>query len=180
MAHSYSWDQQWQWSRSSTVDAAVRRKLMDLIPGATAVLSGSERDDKCGVDYWVRLRDNRWIGVDVKSRSRDYRQDGKDDLALEIWSIEEAQKIGWTRDPNKQCRYVMWYWVDTGRVCLIDFLQLCAVFSQELDRWQREYPVHRQLTPDRGYHSTCIIVPTKEIWMAVGKRFMSLEFDPWE
>ena len=84
-------------------------------------------------------------------------------------TLAEKNVIGWTRDSNKRCDYVLWLWQDTHRFCLLPFPMLCKVMQQNWEIWIRLHKVRQQHTPrgNRGYHSECVFVPRRDIWVAI-------------
>lgn len=145
--------------------------LLAAIPDAVRVEPATEQEDRSGVDRWVILAGGRRVGVDIKRRKRDY---DADDLALESWSVL-GRKRGWTLDPAKRCEYVLWWWADSGRWCLMPFTLLRAVFAEHLDEWSARYRPFRQATPARGgrdgWRSECLFVPRLVVWRAIYDRF---------
>jgi hypothetical protein len=138
--------------------------------GAITVKPSDLLMDKTGVDYWVHVNDGKPIGVDVKIRRQDRRLRGYDDLALETWSDIERQKIGWTRDASKSTDWVLWYWLDTRRRCLLPFAPLRAVFTIQWEAWRQKYGAHHQVTEiprQPKFTSECVFVERKVVWSAV-------------
>lgn len=170
---SYAFGERLAMSQGISAGASVADILFRNVPGATAVSPASRQDDRRGTDWWVALRNGHKLSVDCKVRGEDYlRSHGKDDLALESWSVVEREIVGWTRDPDKRCDYVLWLWTDTGRWCLVPFAMLCRVFIDGWVEWRERYSFCRQFTPNfGGYHSECIFVPRREIWAAIYKTF---------
>lgn len=168
----YGFGDQLRMSQGSLQNASVAQILMAEIPGAVSVMRASEVEDRQGIDYWVNLKSGRQ-GIDAKVRSEDWAMRGSDDLALEIWSVEERKIIGWTRDSNKRTDYVIWWWTDTGRWCLIPFPMLCAVFIKKWQQWSEEFRTARQFTPygEDGWHSVCVFVPRKIVWSTIYQTF---------
>jgi hypothetical protein len=156
-------------SHGAAAGATVRDILKANIPGAWDVRLANETDDRHGTDWWVERSSGEPISVDCKVRSSDWATKGSDDLALESWSVIESQKVGWTRDENKQTDYILWLWQDTGRWCLIPFPMLCKVFSEKWSQWALKYKSARQRT--ENYHSECVFVPRKVVWAAIYRRF---------
>ena len=169
----YDFHERLQMSQGASQSATVESVLLDNIPGAIAVNQASKADDKTGVDWFVRLRNGKNIGVDCKIRTQDYAERGQDDLALETWSVVENGKTGWTRDSDKRTDYVLWLWTDTGRWCLIPFHPLCAVFSEKWQDWKLKYKHSQQYTPwnGAGYHSECVFVPRTVVWRSIYEQF---------
>ena len=169
----YDFNQQLKMSQGQVAGASVERVLLDNIPGACAVHSAHQANDRNGTDWWVEMRTGSFLSVDAKVRSVDWLPKGKDDLALETWSVVEAKKVGWTRDPSKRTDYVLWLWQDTGRWCLIPFQMLCKVFDKNWQGWSAEFQRNRQHTPSQsgGYHSECVFVPRRVLWGEIYKHF---------
>lgn len=169
----YGFDQQLRMSQGRVTVATVDHVLLSNIPGALAVHAAHSHNDRNGTDWWVEMRGGNFLSVDAKVRSQDWIAKGKDDLALETWSVVEAEKVGWTRDRNKRTDYVLWLWQDTGRWCLIPFHMLCGVFEGKWQSWCAEFQVSRQRTPSRsgGYHSECVFVPRRVLWAAIYNQY---------
>lgn len=160
-------------SQGHTQSATVEAVIMSNVPGAVAVHPAHECNDRAGTDWWVETRSGAFLSVDAKVRAEDWAAKGFDDLALETWSVVEAGKIGWTRDPAKRTDYVLWLWSDTGRWCLVPFQMLCAVFSDQWEAWKGKHKTRQQHTPNAsgGYHSECVFVPRRDVWAAIYNRF---------
>jgi hypothetical protein len=161
---------------SDQCDAEIRRILLEIIPGAMQAVRACAANDKRGTDWWVEMRGGYWISVDVKFRDEDFSvkppEIAGDDLALETWSVVERGIIGWTRDPNKRTDYILWYWRDTKRCCLVPFPMLCRVFCNNWEAWRTVHKFVQQHTTDKGdYHSECIFVPRREVWAAIYTTF---------
>jgi len=169
---SYGFDERLAMSRGVSADKSVTAILLDNIPGALNVHAAHEINDRNGTDYWVEHARGEHLSVDVKVRSKDYKAlAGEDDLALETWSVVERDVPGWTRDETKRTDYILWFWSDTGRWCLVPFAMLCAVFQENWREWSRRFKTRRQSTPDRGYQSECVFVERRSVWAAIYRRF---------
>ena len=123
---------------------------------------------------------SNFLSVDTKVRKSDWAatHPDEDDLALESWSVVESRVIGWTRNEKKRTDYVLWFWKDTGRWCLLPFRFLCKVFQDNWEVWRDEHRTEKQFTPARNgraaYHSECVFVPRKEIWAEMYKHFSGM------
>lgn len=160
IVYDYDFDERMAFSRGCDQRGIVMI-LLDRIPGAVAVEPAGRSDDKSGTDYWVKRRPPlRPLSVDVKVREHDWAEEGRDDLALETWSVL-GEKPGWTRDDSKATDYVLWFWRDTGRFVLLPFPALCRAFRSHWLEWATRYGVHRQSTNSRGrsWVSECVFVP---------------------
>lgn len=150
--------------------------LLSAIPGALTIEPATSAEDRSGVDKWVICDGGRRIGVDVKRRKEDWaaKPSHEDDLALESWSVV-GRRRGWTLDPTKRCEYILWWWADTGRWCLIPFVLLRAVFSENVGGWSLAYRTQEQETAPRnghpGWRSECVFVPRIVVWRAIYERF---------
>lgn len=151
------------WSEGiATSSGDIRAILLAELPGAQDVEPAAKSDDQDGTDQWVRMA-NHSISVDVKARRVDFLAHGKDDLALETWSVVEDSIVGWTRNGEKRTDMILWYWADSRRFCLVPFRPLCRVFQIYWQMWSQQYaPLCRQITTRRNgsiYHSECVFVP---------------------
>jgi hypothetical protein len=148
--------EQLTWSNGVAPDG-VERILRDRIPGCVAVRRASVQEDRHGTDYWaVRIEPLRPLSVDLKARRTDWAPRGADDLALETWSVI-GERAGWTRDRSKQTDFILWYWDDTRRFCLVPFHALCRVFRSCWQEWSGTYRTERQ--DSGGWQSECVFVP---------------------
>jgi hypothetical protein len=176
MAIEYSFGNQLVMSQGVCLSQDVAAILLGAIPGAVAVQPAHQSNDRHGTDYWVEHARGAHLSVDVKIRREDWaakpEPDRADDLALEVWSVKEKNKIGWTRDAGKRTDYVLWLWVDTGRWCLVPFAMLCAVFQDKWKEWSTCYGTSEQFTPEYGgYHSQCVFVPRDVVWSEIYYRY---------
>ena len=172
---AYDFDQQLAMSQGRSATRDVREILLTEVPGALAAHPAATENDRNGTDWWVEHASGRHLSIDCKVRDVDWRatHPAEDDLALESWSVTEAKKVGWTRDPAKRTDYILWLWLDTGRWCLVPFPMLCTVFVEHWERWRSQYKTRVQES-NRGnsvWHSECIFVPRREVWAAIYRRF---------
>ena len=172
MIHQLSFNGRMAFSDGVSTAKSMRDLLVNNIPGAVAAQRAGIGDDRNGTDYWVQHKSGKQISVDCKIREQDYAQQGKDDLALEIWSVCEKNKVGWTLNESKRTDFILWYWIPTKRWCLISFPILCFVFKKNFAAWSASYQHAKQKTPEwGGYHSECLFVPRREVWAAIYKHF---------
>lgn len=159
-------------STGLAVNGTLESILLANIPGAEKVEKAQLSDDKQGTDAFVYRRDVKPVTVDVKVRERDpILAYGNDDLALEVWSVVEQGKCGWTLDARKQTDFILWVFKDTGRWTLVPFPLLCAVFNEHKEEWVGQYKVATQSSDGGKWHSQCVFVPRREIWAAIYRRF---------
>lgn len=172
----YEFGERLAMSQGVSGNTSIEAILLEAIPGALSARPAHKKNDRHGVDWWVEC-DGRHLAVDVKARGEDWASKPRpytaDDLALETWSVIERNVVGWTRDESKRTDYVLWFWQDTRRWCLIPFPFLCRVFSERWQEWHAAYEHHKQHTPraDGGYHSECVYVPRRVVWASIYERF---------
>lgn len=176
MPREYGFDERLQMSQGICTTKSITAILLANVPGAQSVAAAKRNDDRHGTDYWVNHARGRPYSIDLKARQDDWATKPEpftaDDLALESWSVVEQQVVGWTRNPKKMTDYILWYWQDSGRWCLVPFVMLCAVMEAKWESWRGQYKTRQQTTPDHGgYHSECIFVPRREVWAEIYKRF---------
>jgi hypothetical protein len=181
MNRQYGMEERMAMSDGVSANADVESVLMANVPGACAVRRAAQRNDKRGTDWWVEHVRGDHLSIDAKVRSEDFsKKTGEDDLALETWSVidartNEGKKVGWTRDPEKRCDYILWLWKDTGRWCLVPFPMLCAVFQEQWQPWLSQFKNRTQETTDFAgrvrWKSQCVYVPRREIWKAIYDKF---------
>ena len=177
MPREYGFEERLQMSEGISSTKSIEEILLANIPGAQRVVRAARSADRNGTDYWVHHARGKPYSVDVKARSEDWafkpEPNTRDDLALETWSVVENQVIGWTRDERKMTDYVLWFWKDSGRWCLVPFAMLCSVFAEFWEEWIFRFETARQQTPWNGgsYHSECVYVPRRDVWAAIYKRF---------
>lgn len=155
-------------STGTAANKTIGMILIDVIPGAQRAIQSLKMDDRTGVDWWVETQaSDRRIAVDCKIREDDpLPRFGKDDLALETWSVVEKKVIGWSLDDTKRTDYVFWIFKDTGRWCVVPFALLVRAFSAKKDEWIRMFRVAKQNTDGR-YHSECVFVDRRELWAEI-------------
>ena len=173
--HEYDFDDQLIMSSGVAANADIKSIVLENIPGSINLHQAGVDNDKQGIDWWVEMNTANHLSIDAKVRKIDWAatHPDEDDLALETWSVVEKEVIGWTRDKNKKCDYVLWLWIDTGRFCIIPFPMLCRVFIKKWQSWRSVYKTKQQFTPrfGDGYHSECVFVPRRQIWAEIYKNY---------
>ena len=164
----YSFGQKLVASKGIIESCDVNEILKLRLPGCLWAKETDAETDRTGVDWIATLSCGRSVGVDVKMREKDCIAFGNDDLALETWSVV-GSSIGWTRDKEKACEWVLWVWKDTGRFFLVPFLPLCAVFCMNWQQWKMDYRTRKQKS-ERGsqrWESECVFVPRDVVVEAI-------------
>jgi hypothetical protein len=153
-------------SHGVSANRNIRDILLERIPGSVNAHPAHITNDRNGTDYWVEHMSGKHLSVDCKIREEDYfKKQGCDDLALEIWSVKETGKVGWTRDTSKRTDFILWYWNDTGRYCFVPFPELCNAMQTKWQEWARRYKTAEQRSWDNGrtWTSECVFVPRREV-----------------
>lgn len=150
-------------STGTSANKTIGELMLSVIPGSSRAIQANQENDKSGVDWWLEMESGDFLAVDCKIREIDY---GKDDLALETWSVIEKRKIGWTLDSSKKTDYVFWVWKDSGRWCVVPFRLLLKAFVKHKDDWIRAFKTAKQNTEGK-YHSECVFVPRNIVWRAI-------------
>ena len=170
----YGFNDRLEMSVGVSASRDIEKILFEVIPGSTKVFPASNANDRSGTDWWVEHDSGRFLSVDCKVREKDYAAQPvkADDLALETLSVVEKGIPGWTRSEKKRSDFILWFWLDTGRWCLVPFPMLCKVFQLKWRDWAAKYRVATQFTPESGgYHSKCVFVPRKEVWAEIYKLY---------
>lgn len=195
MSFEYGFSDRMVMSNGVVATANIEEILSDHLPGIKQVVRASAAEDRNGTDWWACTASRR-LSIDAKVREQDWSLKKRDDLALELFSIEseydregtwlsipeDKRRVGWTRDANKTTDYVLWLWKDTGRFCLVPFPMLCRVYQDAWEAWAFIYGSCRQRTPFKkghrgfnedavGYHSECSFIPRKVVWKEIYKRY---------
>ena len=184
MDREYGFQDRLAMSRGVSQTTDVADIILENVPGALQVHPAHKINDRHGTDYWVEHARGDHLSVDTKIREEDWAAKPApftaDDLALETWSVVEENIPGWTRDATKRTDYVLWFWQDTRRWCLIPFSLLCAVFRNNWAAWSHKYKTKQQTTTDMGrvYHSECVFVPRREVWASIYLRFSGVPKPP--
>ena len=174
MTQARSFEDDRLWSEGFAEPQEIFEILLTNIPNALEVTKATDKQDRCGTDCWVTRKGLRPLSIDLKVRICDPIETyGQDDLALETWSVLEQQKIGWTRNPDKETDYILWYFGGSHRWVLIPFPLLCKIFTEKWLEWTTQFKTRRQETSSDNYswHSECVFVPRKEVWDAIYQRF---------
>lgn len=137
--------------------------LFSYSPGKAADLKGTDR---------VAVTRSGQYRIDFKIRSKDPKAYGKDDLAIELYSVVEKEIRGYE---NKATDYLLWLFEDSGRAVMIAFKEFKKRVDFGLSVFQEKLPVFRQKTVWRygiEYHSEHCYVP---MWYFSD---IAIEYDP--
>ena len=146
---------------------AIKRKFPDVID----IQKTEKTDDLNGVDYKILLRNGDEQGIDVKRRepgaSYYWQNYDNPDLPLEIWSVKETKKIGWTLGDG-QADYILFLYEMNDSPCeiLLPFKLLKMAFYHNGREWARKYGIKKQYSRDEHgnrWTSEAVFVPAAEI-----------------
>lgn len=141
-------------------------------PKCIEVVKSDITDDKQGIDYLVRLEEGGEIFIDVKRREKGaskYWTHSEPELPLEVWSVVEKKKIGWTINGSLKTHYVLYAFdkLDSEKVYMIPFQLLRKVFLENGRIWAGKYGLKTQ---DSGqWHSQAIFVPASVVLLAISQ-----------
>lgn len=175
LAIQYDFTERLEFSEGVNKRKDISSILLQNLSGAVSISKSNHTEDRNGTDYFVEMDSGKRLSVDVKIREKDFStiNPAWDDLALETFSVIEKEVVGWTRNSQKQTDYILWLWQDTGRWCLIPFIMLCNIFSENWESWKMRYKTKQQLTTFNGrkYHSECVFVPRKLVWAKMYQKY---------
>jgi len=122
--------------------------------------------DKAGIDYIAYLKDGAEINVDVKRRNHPerYWTHNEPELVLEMFSVREQGKEGWTLSNASNVDYIL-YAFDGYPSYMIPFQQLKRVFQLNGRKWMDEYRPKEQI--NNGWTSEAIFVPASVVLKAI-------------
>lgn len=175
--NEYDFYENMNMSNGIAASSDIAKILCERISGAVTAFRATTQEDREGTDWWVKLANGKLVSIDVKVRrwDRSTHHEQYDDLALETYSVIDNDIPGWTRDERKKSDYILWYWQDTRRYCLVPFLPLCKAFQARWENWRRiaikldRRAIQRTKPIDgrQGWRSECIYVPRLSVWRAI-------------
>lgn len=139
------------------------------IPGYTGHRFATAAEDRRGTDVWVMREGRRDLSIDMKIRNVDpLERYGTDDLAIELFSVIDDARPGWSIDATKETDYVYWFFPG-GRYVMAPFAALCMACRQHRVEWLMKYPAIEAVTRAHGnFRSQCLLVPTNVVMRALG------------
>lgn len=146
--------------------------LMNYIPHCISIRKTSVEEDRKGVDYVAVLQNGAEILIDAKTRepgSKRYWKHGEAELALEIWSVVEREKIGWTLNNSTNVDYILYRFdrKDWDKFYFIPFQLLRKAFWENGPKWVETYVRKKQKS--NSWTSECVFVPASIVLDAVSK-----------
>lgn len=167
--NTHNFAEKLEWSQG-LFNSDVSETIKSLIPDCVRVFPATDEEDRSGVDFWAELDSGRLIGIDHKARAAGaslfwrYRQP---ELALEVYSVLEIKKIGWTLDTTKQTEYIFFSFdkSDSDWCFLIPFQLLRMAFKDKGREWAASYGIKEQQS--NGWKSSAIFVPASIVELAI-------------
>ncbi|MBK1877206.1 hypothetical protein [Pelagicoccus mobilis] len=119
--------------RKSLEDSA-KLPLQDLLrpyfPDARQLELAAPELDRRGVDVVLTLPGGK-VGIDLKLLSRDPRRFRRDTIPIELYSVKEADRKGYSGEAD----YVMWVYLDTRRTVLVRRVELVSFIDEFREEW---------------------------------------------
>lgn len=171
LSNNYDFTGQLLFSHGVCEKEGIADILIDNIPNVIEIKKATLNEDKNGTDFWAVREGLPALSIDVKIRKTDPIKFNppEDDLALETFSVLENKTIGWTRNESKRTDYILWYWTQTKRWCLIPFPLLCRIFQENWQIYRKKYKTRQQQS--ERWKSECVFVPRREIWAEIYRKY---------
>lgn len=136
--------------------------IKDFFPKCVDVAKAKVELDKLGIDYIAKLLGGVEIFVDVKTREKGasrYWKYGEPELALEVYSVVESKKLGWTLSDQSKAHYILYTFdpADSKNFFMVPFQLLRKAFMQNGRAWVEEYGLKQQASD--SWHSSAVFVP---------------------
>ncbi len=154
---------QYSLAKQQTFDIAILKKH---IPNCHKIKKTSLAQDKKGVDYVVTLKGGAEILIDAKTREKGcsrYWNYGEPELALEIYSVVEQKKLGWTLSDATGVDYILYTFDkrDSDKYFLLPFQLLRKIFWLNGKKWVKKYGCKTQESD--SWHSCAVFVPASKV-----------------
>lgn len=167
------WQEKFKYSQSK-IDSDMQI-IKDFFPACVSVEKTSVDTDKQGVDYIATLSGGAKIFIDAKTREKGasrYWKYGEPEIALELRSVVETNKIGWALSGASKAHYILYTFdpTDSEKFYMFPFQLLRKAFYENGRQWIHEYGKKTQ-TSD-GWHSSAVFVPANTVLQAVSKAFV--------
>ena len=173
----YDFAERLAYSEGIECPGALRRRLIDSIPGAYEIQKATKNQDRNGTDFWIHRYELEPLSVDFKHRSFcPIQRWDSDDACIEWCSVYKAEKgeqrprppyeprrqirPGWSIDANKHTDLVIYTWpaaLGKRRFWILFFPHLCEASRRNLEAWRTLY--REEPTPNSGYWTLNVYVP---------------------
>lgn len=162
------WQEKLTYSQAQ-IDSDIRR-IKNYFPHCSEVVKTSVDFDRQGVDYIATLKGGIQIFIDAKTRvkgSSRYWKHGEPELALEIYSVVESKKLGWTLSTESKAHYILYTFdpTDSDKFYVLPFQILRKVFVENGRQWIEKYG--KKIQASDNWHSSAVFVPANVVMQAV-------------
>lgn len=163
------------WSEKLEYSLSIQQEfdiqiLKKHITNCKSIVKTDEKQDKSGVDYIAKLNDGAEILIDAKTRlkgSSKYWKFGEPELALEVYSVVENKKLGWTLNDTTNVDYILYTFdkSDAEVYYFIPFQLLRKAFWLNGKEWAKKYGYKIQASD--SWHSSAVFVPASTVIKSV-------------
>ena len=104
-----NWDE--KFTAAETNEEREKRLIREWFPRSVSVVKTGAAIDRSGVDYICELQNGAVVCIDAKTREpgcSKYWKDGEPELAVEVASVVESNKAGWSLSSSTQCDYILY------------------------------------------------------------------------
>lgn len=112
-----------------------------------------------GIDKKLHFENGKTVLIDEKKRRKDYG-----DILLEEYSVWERKVVGWL-GRHIHTDYIVYAFMDTGRVHLFPFLLLQRAWIKNYHQWLADFG--RKFAINNGYKTSSIPIPTDILLFAL-------------
>lgn len=154
---------QYSLGKQQTFDIAF---LKNHIPNCREITKTNLEQDRAGVDYVATLDGGAKIFIDAKTREKGcsrYWKFGEPELALEIYSVCEKKKLGWTLSDSTNVDYILYTFdkSDTDDYFFLPFQLLRKIFWENGKDWVGRFGYKIQKSD--SWHSWAVFVPASVV-----------------
>lgn len=169
------------------MDIDILRKYFD---GCASVIKTDKATDRKGIDYIVTLKNSAQILVDGKTRrcgvekktgiwrgpTAESIEQNTVEVALEIWSVCETKKLGWTLSDKTNVDYILYTFGSFQKCYFVPFQLLRKAFFKKGRDWYNTWRHSTQKSVDKKkrieWHSKAMFVPVNVVLDAVKREMM--------
>lgn len=165
-------------SEGVEITEGILRHIRENIPACEGIRKATEREDKCGTDYWaLRAHGLPPLSIDLKNRGFcPIERFGSDDVCIETTSVYvgpnrppwldcHRRKPGWTIDEAKRTDLLVYTWPHSPdlfgaprlRFWILYFPFLCRASTVKRREWTEKYK--EKPARNDGYLTLSVYVP---------------------
>lgn len=128
-------------------------------------------NDKHGSDYIATLGNTK-IFIDAKTREKGasrFWKHGEPELVLEVFSVVEEKKIGWTFSGHSIADYILYTFdpADTDKIYMLPFQSLRKIAFEKIKEWSITYG--KKVQESDTWHSMAVFVPASVVLLAINQ-----------